>query len=210
MLLLQAIIHPDTGEKILMPFRMSGTVTRCGSFGGSGIEGLVMWSNIEVSFTLGTVMARQGSSGCLEKVTLSWALIKTSLPQWQRCSRGLRRRKHRFFWSILKAPFFFGDFEVLAREELGQRKRYQILPNIPILTFFDRLYPIWYTSGKTFCFVFFTSISVMQSQSSFVLIIYLQSFSQGFCLCAGCWPPSPKSNIGVNYLLAGKYLLFDL
>lgn len=155
MLLLQAIIHPDTGEKILMPFRMSGTVTRCGSFGGSGIEGLVMWSNIEVSFTLGTVMARQGSSGCLEKVTLSWALIKTSLPQWQRCSRGLWRRKHWFFWSILKAPFFFGDFEVLAREELGQRKRYQILPNIPILTFFDRLYPIWYTSGKTFCFVFF-------------------------------------------------------
>lgn len=34
MLLLQAIIHPDTGEKILMPFRMSGTVTWCGSFGG--------------------------------------------------------------------------------------------------------------------------------------------------------------------------------
>lgn len=35
-LLLQAIIHPDTGEKILMPFRMSGTVAWCGCPRGVG------------------------------------------------------------------------------------------------------------------------------------------------------------------------------
>uniref|UniRef100_A0A3B5LDK9 Sidoreflexin n=1 Tax=Xiphophorus couchianus TaxID=32473 RepID=A0A3B5LDK9_9TELE len=38
----QAIIHPDTGEKILMPFRMSGRTPRRGSPGGRGIWGLVV------------------------------------------------------------------------------------------------------------------------------------------------------------------------
>lgn len=37
----QAIIHPDTGEKILMPFRMSGTVAWCGNLREVGSRGLL-------------------------------------------------------------------------------------------------------------------------------------------------------------------------
>ncbi|KAG7235804.1 hypothetical protein INR49_002191 [Caranx melampygus] len=55
----QAIIHPDTGEKILMPFRMSGTVAR--SVGvGVGIRGLVMWSNIGGVFHPGNCHSSTG------------------------------------------------------------------------------------------------------------------------------------------------------
>lgn len=101
---LQAIIHPDTGEKILMPFRMSGTVAWCGSLGG-----LVMWSNVEAAFTLGTVTAPRGSSGCLgarKKVTLSWALIKTSLPRWRRTySRLSGEAKGSIFGAVSKHLF---------------------------------------------------------------------------------------------------------
>lgn len=38
---LQAIIHPDTGEKILMPFRMSGTVAQCGLLGRGRLTALL-------------------------------------------------------------------------------------------------------------------------------------------------------------------------
>lgn len=37
-------------------------------------------------------------------------------------------------------------------------------------------------------------------------IVYLQSFSNRFCLCAGRRPPSAQSDVGVDGLLAGKSL----
>lgn len=73
MLLLQAIIHPDTGEKILMPFRMSGTVAWCGSLRGEvGSRGLLCgptwrrrspWELSWLNGTLQVVWKRSHSAG---------------------------------------------------------------------------------------------------------------------------------------------------
>ena len=60
---LQAIIHPDTGEKIFMPFRMSGRVARCGwSRGprGPGACYVVQHGGDASLLTLGTVRAQRG------------------------------------------------------------------------------------------------------------------------------------------------------
>lgn len=48
-----------------MPFRMSGSVSKSGNFGVEGNLGAFKWSNMEAFFALETVMAQQGSSGCL-------------------------------------------------------------------------------------------------------------------------------------------------
>lgn len=72
----QAIIHPDTGEKIPMPFRMSGkgvSVCVCVCvMGGRQFSACYQLWRLE--------LGGRGSlwTDLLAKVTLSWALIKPS------------------------------------------------------------------------------------------------------------------------------------
>lgn len=148
MLLLQAIIHPDTGEKILMPFRMSGTVTGWGSFGGRGIQGVDMRSNIEELYTVWTVTTRWGSSGCPGKVTLSWMLIKICPPpRWS----GLWVGENHVFWSRFLALFVTGMLEITnygeGPDQHYVRDEWESWWSHSLS--FNRVYPLRYTSGKS-------------------------------------------------------------
>lgn len=84
-----------------MPFRMSGAVTWCGNVGSLG---LLCGPTLRVSFTLGTVEAQRGSSVCLEKVTLSWTLIKTCPPRRLGAFCSSLKKHAPVFWSSLKKP----------------------------------------------------------------------------------------------------------
>lgn len=149
----QAIIHPDTGEKILMPFRMSGTVSAC----GCGVWGLVMffWS-----FAPGTVTAPRGSAGRRGKVRPSWALIKISLPRWRRRSWDLEYFSPgllRFFSRVIKQHdvkeennYLYINFTNVRKYEHAPKSHLTVSNSLS----FHRFYSIRHTCGRIFFYMF--------------------------------------------------------